>query len=383
MNLYKFTYWYVLLVLLSLESCHQKKDTLGEGEWDEIPLKFANGFTIKQKEGATLVEVLEAFPKSHRSYRYMVIDESSSADSTGYDAVIRLPIKNVVLTSTTQIPHLDLLHGTNLLAGFPNLDLISSELVRSRINQNAIVELGTGPAPNMEKILDLSPDWVMLSTLGNDLAQLDIYKRTGIPAILNGDYVEKHPLGMAEWIKVTGALIGKLDEAIAQFDQIASAYHEAEKLVNESQLEHKPTVMTGVMYQDIWYAPAAESWASVLLQAAGADYLFKSEPGKGSLSLNYEFVLDRAMDAELWIGAADHTSLQSIKSSDKRYTLFRPFLEKNIYTYTNKRGGKGGLLYFEQGYVRPDLVLKDLIKIIHPHLLPDYELYFYKRLDEK
>jgi iron complex transport system substrate-binding protein len=33
------------------------------------------------------------------------------------------------------------------------------------------------------------------------------------------------------------------------------------------------------------------------------------------------------------------------------------------------------------GYLRPDLILKDLVKIAHPELLPDYELFFHKRLD--
>jgi iron complex transport system substrate-binding protein len=54
-----------------------------------------------------------------------------------------------------------------------------------------------------------------------------------------------------------------------------------------------------------------------------------------------------------------------------------------VFTYTLKKGETGGLEYFELGYMRPDLILKDLMKILHPSLLPDYELYFYKQLNEK
>ncbi len=46
-------------------------------------------------------------------------------------------------------------------------------------------------------------------------------------------------------------------------------------------------------------------------------------------------------------------------------------------------GEKGGNEYMELGYARPDIILADLIKILHPHLLPEHQLYFYKRLPKK
>jgi len=68
--------------------------------------------------------------------------------------------------------------------------------------------------------------------------------------------------------------------------------------------------------------------------------------------------------------------------AEPRYRSFSAFQDGSIYTYSKKKGPKGGLEYFELAYVRPDLVLKDLIKILHPRLLPDYDLYFYRQLDE-
>ncbi len=41
----------------------------------------------------------------------------------------------------------------------------------------------------------------------------------------------------------------------------------------------------------------------------------------------------------------------------------------------------GGVLYYELGIARPDLVLKDIIKICHPELLEDYTTYFFKPLE--
>ena len=46
-------------------------------------------------------------------------------------------------------------------------------------------------------------------------------------------------------------------------------------------------------------------------------------------------------------------------------------------------GAKGGSEYLELGYLRPDLVLKDLVKIGHEDLLPAHELYFFFQLPEE
>ena len=52
-----------------------------------------------------------------------------------------------------------------------------------------------------------------------------------------------------------------------------------------------------------------------------------------------------------------------------------------VYSFVNKRGETGGIVYFELAPARPDLVLKDIIKICHPDLLVNYTPYFYKPLD--
>ena len=65
---------------------------------------------------------------------------------------------------------------------------------------------------------------------------------------------------------------------------------------------------------------------------------------------------------------------------EPRYKAFAAWKAGELYTYTAKKGETGGLEYFELGYLRPDLILKDLIKILHPQLLPEYQPYFYQKL---
>jgi iron complex transport system substrate-binding protein len=229
LHLRKFSF----LIFLIIFSCQSPKENQNFN-LIEIPNSYAKGFAVYQGEGFKVIEVRQAFPGDHKPFKYLVKEDSElEMDESGYDAVISLPIKKVVLTSTTQVPHLDYLGSSALLAGFPDLDLISSPKTRELIDAGKVTDLGSGAQANIEKIIELDPDWVMISTLGEDLKNLEILNAAGIPAIINGEYVEQHPLGRAEWIKFTGALLGKSKEADEAFTQIESAYNKAADLVKE------------------------------------------------------------------------------------------------------------------------------------------------------
>jgi len=366
-------------LILLFFSCEKKSETTLEKT--PVPLEFAKGFELFKGENFWEIHVTQGYTGAEKTYRYLVLDEGSMADKTGFDAVVQLPISRVILTSTTQVPHLDMLGESDKLIGFPQTDLISSTATRARIDAGKVTDLGRGPSANPEMVINLQPDWIMISTLGEDLRYLDLFAQAGIPALINGEYVEQNPLGRAEWIKFTGILLGKYEEAVAEFEQIKTAYQEAEQLASRIPADNKPKVLSGVMYQDIWYAPGAESWGAQILQNAGGDYVFADQSGNGSLQLNYEFILDRAAEAEVWIGSADFPDVKTMGNNEPRYQNFQAWKTGQIYTYTAKKGAIGGLEYFELGYVRPDLILKDLIKILHPELLPEYELYFYQKLN--
>ena len=52
-----------------------------------------------------------------------------------------------------------------------------------------------------------------------------------------------------------------------------------------------------------------------------------------------------------------------------------------IYNNNERISSGGGNDYYESGPINPQKVLADLIKIFHPELLPDHELYYYKKLN--
>lgn len=342
-------------------------------------IRYATGFRISNLGNAKLVEVTYPYKGATSGYKYLLVKKGAVPPKHEDDVnVIFTPIDRIVCTSTTHIPLLDYLDVSEKLAGFPTTDYISSEKTRKLIDAGKVEELGAEKGMNIEKLVVLKPDVVMSYTMTADLGQLKKIQEFGIPVILNAEYLEEHPLGRAEWIKFMGLFFEKEKQADQVFSMIEKNYLETKKLA--AKITKRPTVLGGVMYSDAWYMPGGRNYAAKLINDAGADYLWKADSTKGFLQLSFEAVYEKAHAADLWIGVASFSTLEEIKNADERYTKFNPYQIHQVYTYNARIGAKGGSEFLELGYLRPDIILKDLVKIAHPSLLPGYELYFHKRL---
>ncbi len=197
--------------------------------------------------------------------------------------------------------------------------------------------------------------------------------------MINAEYLERHPLGRAEWIKFMALFFGKERQADSVFRSIEKQYLQTAQLASEAMM--KPTVLCGVLYGDSWFLPGGENYASRILRDAGCNYLWAADSSIGFLQFGFETVYTKAKNADLWIGVAAFKSLKELRAAEERYALFAPFKQGNVYTYDARHGAKGGSEFLELGYLRPDLVLKDLVKIAHPERLPNHTLFFYKKLE--
>lgn len=341
-------------------------------------VSYAKGLSIAEYRDFKVVTVTEPWPGAKSNYRYVLHKKGFLIpDSLSTLPAITIPVKRVIATSTTHLPSIEMLGESASLVGFPMLDYISSPIFRAAINAGAVQELGTNQNLNIEAMLSLKPDVVISFGIDNSNPIMDKVSKAGIPVIFNGDWNETTPLGKAEWIKLFGVLYDKADKADSIFNSIESEYNRLRQLA--AGRSKKPRVMAGSVYQNQWYVPKGGSWGALLIRDAGGDYLWKQTEGTGSLALSPEEVLLRSDEADYWIGP-EMMTFEEMAAANPHYARFRAFREKNVYNFTSRKGEKGGVLYYELGPNRPDIVLKDLIKILHPDLLPDYQLFFFQKL---
>ncbi|MDC8003688.1 ABC transporter substrate-binding protein [Aureisphaera galaxeae] len=344
-------------------------------------IKYAQGFTIENRDGFKHITLTNPWPGANASFRYVLKDANTALEGEiEVDAVLDVPIDNLVVTSTTHIPSLEMLGEAESLIGFPNLDYISSEKTRGLIAEGKIKELGKNEDLNTEMLIDMNPDVVVTFAVEGSNKTVANIKKMGIPVLYNSDWTETHPLGKAEWIKFFGALYNKEKEADSIFNEIEQNYNQAKALA--SQTTTRPTVLSGAMFKDIWHLPQGDSWAARFIEDAGGEYLWKDSEGTGSISLNLESVLEKGQHAEFWIGPGSFSSFSQLQEAHTVYTEFDAFKNQQVYSFTTKKGETGGVLYYELAPNRPDIVLKDIIKILHPEVIPDHELYFFSLLEE-
>ncbi|MDX1752997.1 MAG: ABC transporter substrate-binding protein [Salinimicrobium sediminis] len=366
--------------LLGCKTDEKRKKPLVISGGKEIEIKYASGLSIVDFGDYSIVTVENPWPNADRSYRYLLAEADAEVpENVKFDQRIQVPVEHVVVTSTTHIPSLEILGVESTLIGFPGLDYISSEKTRNLIAAGKIKELGKNEALNTETLLNLRPDVVIGFSIDGSNKSLNTLQKSGIPVVFNADWTESSPLGKVEWIKFFGAFFGKMEVANAFFEEVEQEYLKAKSLA--AKADKRPTVMAGAMYKDQWYLPAGNSWQAIFIEDANADYLFEDTEGTGSLSLSLEAVLAEAAKADFWVGPAQFTAYQELQEASPHYRQFQAFQDQNIFTFASEKGETGGVIFYELAPNRPDLVLKDLISIFHPQLLPDYKTTFYKPLE--
>jgi len=375
---------FALICLLSLLGCKtevKKESPLSsEVKTSKTEVLYAKGFEIEDFGTHKILTISNPWPGADQVYTYLLKKQEIAIEGEdSYDAVLQIPIQKIVVTSTTHIPSLEMLDIDKTLIGFPNLDYISSERTRSRIDAGSIHELGKNEDINMEVLIDLSPDAVVTFAVKGGNKSASTMKKAGIPVLYNSDWTETHPLGKAEWIKFFGALFDKEELASEIFSQIENDYTAAKAIAATAVTT--PTVLSGAMYKDIWYLPQGDSWAAQFIKDANGKYLWQDSKGTGSISLNLESVLEQGKEAQFWIGPGQFTSYQQMVDTHAVYGQFDAFQQKKVFSFTTIKGATGGVLYYELAPNRPDIVLKDIIKILHPELLPDHKPYFFSQLD--
>ena len=368
------------LLLLILNSCNKEIVNKKVESTNKTTIKYAKGFDIVEKNGNKKLIIKSAYKGFNEIYEYTVYKKSLSKNLNNLDKkIIQVPVKEIIVTSTTHIPMVELLEEEKSIVGFPFSRYVSSEKTRQLIDLGKIKEIGKENDLNTEILLDLQPELIVGYSVSSADKSLSTIQKSGINVIYNGDWLEETPLGRAEWIKFFGVLFDKEQLADSIFNVIENNYLEAKKIALKSTKQQ--TVLSGaIMSKDIWNLPAGDSFVAQFLEDANVNYLWKNTKGKGSLSLSFESVFEKGINADYWIAPGYFSSKEQMLSSNKLYEKFNAFKEDKIYSPSIKKGKTGGIIYYELSPTRPDLVLKDIIKITNPELLPNYKFTFFEKM---
>lgn len=92
-------------------------------------------------------------------------------------------------------------------------------------------------------------------------------------------------------------------------------------------------------------------------------------------------MFERAGDAEVWFtGDLDWFERADLLAANERYGAFKAFRDGRVYNHNARLNERKANDYWEAGIVEPDIILADVIKILHPDRLPEHQLKYYRWL---
>ncbi|MCP3961734.1 MAG: ABC transporter substrate-binding protein [bacterium] len=335
-----------------------------------------------------MVTLREPWHRAGRELSYLLV-QCGTPRPEGFDGVtaIEIPVRTVITTSTTELPHVVQLGLVDRLVGHDEFDWVSSPEVRRRIDAGEMVEVGSAPSFDVERIAAAQADLLLVDSFGDPgLASLGKLDEVGVQVALAPSFLETTALGRAEWILYTSLFFNREHRAREAFAEVEREYARIAGKVRASvgghrPGEHRPTVLTGAPIGDVWHVPGGGSYFALLLADAGAEYLWAGDPSTGSLPLGLESVFERALSAEIWLHPSTLADLAQVRAYDERFVRLAAFRDRRVFNNDARLNEHGGNDYWETGTFRADLVLADLVEIFHPEVL-DHQLVFHRRLAE-
>lgn len=326
--------------------------------------QFAKGFKIDYYKGFKVLSVLQNDSVTCQYVQFPL----NKKRPIGFENAIGLSdsIYSIINLSTSQTAAFEALNNLDVVRGVANKNLIYSTLLKEKVNNGTIADIGFDYQPDLEKILRLKPQ-LMFSDgeYATQNANFDKLKAAGIDIVYSQDYREKYPLARAEWLVFYSFFINQEQQAIQFLDSVFTRYQEVKSEIAKKSTKH--TVFCNYPYNEIWYMPAKSNYVANLLADAGLDFIWADvSPNNGlNLSLSFEEVLRKAIDADHWLLFSSEKSKRELLLKDSRLSKFNAFKTGNVYSSSLRSTNQGANDYWESGVYRPDLVLQDFHKLFY------------------
>jgi len=369
---------YLLISLtLLLCSCNSNQKKQAKLNGDIVSLEHAKLFDITRNKDYSLINTYEQSGKKFCSI--LIIKNDKAKNLPKADFVVKNPIKSIAILSSTHIGFLEALDELDKITGSSNPHRFYNKKLLKKFEHGDIINIGDDMKCNIESMIALKPDVIFTTGYEYNYNLKKILLKADIPFIPISEWKESTILGRTEWIKFFGEFFDKGDKAASLFHSLDNKYTKLKELTQN--LKNKPSVLWGSNFKGTWYMPGGKSYMGQMLVDAGANYKFRNDSTRGSIHMNIENVIETMQDAEYWLSPSAF-SIAEMKKQDKHYHIFKALKNKQVYNYDKRINPKGYNDYWESGIMHPDIILKDIIHILHPDLFKNYEMYYFHKLPD-
>lgn len=269
------------------------------------------------------------------------------------------PMDRLICMSSSHVAAMSAIDADKHIIAVSGLKYISDQ----DLKRNGVKDIGYDAALDYEAIIELQPDLlVTYAVTGAEPAYVSKLRSLGVRTLVLHDHLEQHPLARAEYVRLFGALTGRMEVADSVYHDVRDRYLELSANVDRTT---KVKVLINVPYGDAWYIPGQDGYMSQLVRDAGGEIL-GAVPGESASSVvSLEQAYEYSLEADLWLNPGPCRTREELAAAHHMFPRFGP-MAKDLPIYNNIRcvNEGGGNDFWEQGAVRPDLVLEDMISIM-------------------
>lgn len=358
-----------VLMLLLINGCSRSRKADDQPVFIPASIHYAKRFSITDKDNGLAVTVTS--PDGFRQ-QYILRKKSTVSSVAQTEAnVIEVPLQSVVCLASTHVALINSLQQTDKIIGLESRKSVYNADIIQSVEAGKIHEVGNYDDLNLELLVNIHPDAVFQSVGGMPSSNASQLERLSLHTVSIPAHYETHPLGRLEWIKFFALFFNRQAYADSLFQQAEQSYKATMKLAQNPA--HRPTVVAGYVSKGVWVAPGGKSYFAQLLKDAGADYIWKDDSTSGNLKLSYEELVSKGMNADYFINIQMvYKDREQVLAEISEAKSFKSVLADKFYMNNATTNANGKNNYWEQGFTEPHIILKDLVKILHPELLPDY-----------
>ncbi|MBR8704091.1 hypothetical protein IX332_001540 [Porphyromonas levii] len=373
---------YLLLALTLFVSCKEEQTKSYEELLTALYTpEYATGFTIYSLEGyqSTMIRITNPWQGATGVVMDTYIQRAEEQPPIGFKGqVIKADAQRIVALSTTNIGILELLGREKRVVGVSGLQYVFNPWITDP--KNGVKDLGE--QIQYETLVSLQPDVVFCYGVADEQKMMtDKLEELGIPYIYSAAYLEGEVLGKSEWLVLFAEIENMREEGTVLFQEIVRNYQDAKALTANIPDEDKPKVMLNTPFNDAWVLPPKKSTTTTLMRDAGAEPFFGEKEVGDVSQIGMEEAFTMLREADFWIGLGHTTKKYSELAPALRAhaSEIRPIQLDHLYNNNAITTPGGGSAYYQEGIVRPDLILRDLIEIFYPEL-QEHELHFYRHI---
>ena len=337
---------------------------------------YAEGFAVRYTPEGVLLDIQDPQRTYGQSFHYLIAprDAEEPVVPEGY-TLLRVPVERVVCMTSLQLSNFIALEELDRVTGVTSTRHLFNPEMKRRLADGRTRKIGIEGNFDSEVILGINPDVILISPFKR--GGYEALKGVDVPLVPHLGYQECTPLGQAEWIKFVGLLTGEEEKAARVFSEIEQRYNNLKALT--TKVKERPVILSGELHGGNWYVGGGRSFLAQIFRDAGGEYFLPDDGQHGGQNLDFETVYSQTAKARYWriVNSYPGTfSYDALKAQDARYADLGAFKNHGVI-YCNMREKP----FYENMPVQPDIVLSDLIYILHPELLPtDYQPVFYTLL---